>query len=223
MGKEKTFYQILGVSVDAKQSDIRTAYLAKARKLHPDNYQNSSTAELNQSEELMRQINQAWSTLSNEVSRSKYDKKLLSVKEQRSTHNASNWDSYQEWTPKSKPEKQATRYATQEEMKLTWFAKLVRPVPLFLILIGGVVAIAIVASLDNGNNTDRTRSVPVPTGVPISCMDFVAGSKGEKVPCGNHDAVIWTSVPAGESCPDDLYEVFNGRGGLFCFTYSDQG
>ena len=221
MGKEKSFYQILGVSESATLAQIRSAYLAKARKLHPDNFQNSSDLELAKSEESMRQINQAWSALSNNVRRANYDKKLQNGKEDRTSRNTVSWASSQEWEPKTEPPKQTRRYATEEEMKLTWFAKLVKPLPLFLILIGGVVAIVIIASLGIGNNSDSTRSVPVPTGVPISCMDIVPGSRGVEVQCGNHDAVIWSSVPAGQSCPNGLNQISNGRGGLFCFTYSD--
>ena len=76
MGKEATYYQILGVSPSAKHDEIRAAYLAKARKLHPDNFQNASKREQTRSEELMRELNQAWSTLSNKEKRSEYDLKI---------------------------------------------------------------------------------------------------------------------------------------------------
>ncbi len=224
MGKEATYYQILGVSPSAKHEEIRAAYLAKARKLHPDNFQNSPKREQSQSEELMRELNQAWSTLSNKEKRSKYDLKILSGKSDNRSYPSSDVGSYEEWTPEPTPEKTTPRYATEEEMKLTWFAKLVRPFPLVLILVA-VVAVAIIASIGIGNNDASNRPVPAvrPTGQPIACMDYVAGSKGEIVKCvsGEYDAIIYRIVPVGEECPKDLKEVYKGDGEMFCVFYED--
>ena len=115
--------------------------------------------------------------------------------------------------------------ATREEMKLTWFAKLVRPVPLSLILVA-VVAVAIVASIGIGNNDDSNRSVPVvrPTGQPIDCMNLGTGARGERVKCvsGEYDAIIYRIVPAGEECPKDLEEVYKGNGEMFCVFYENK-
>jgi len=226
MSKDRTFYQILGVSENAKPEEIRSTYLGKARKLHPDNFQNASKREQMESEMRMRELNEAWSTLSSEEKRSNYDLKLQNSNLKGKNFEPNRSATYQEWTPEVREEKQPTRYATEEEMKLTWFAKLVRPVPLLLILIGGVVAVAIVASLGIGSNDDSTRPVPMPTGTPEDCMEFGAGSRGIKVPCdGEHDAIIWTTVFTGESCPEGLKEIYNaqGEGGRFCYTLAAQG
>ncbi len=219
MGKEATYYQILGVSPSAKHEEIRAAYLAKARKLHPDNFQNAPKREQSRSEELMRELNQAWSTLSNKEKRSKYDLKISTEKSDNRSYPSFDGGSYEEWTPEPTPERTTPRYATEEEMELTWFAKLVRPFPLVLILVG-VVAVAIIASIgiDNKDASNRPGPDVRPTGQPIDCMNYVAGSKGERVKCvsGEYDAIIYRIVPTGEECPKDLKEVYKGDGEMFC-------
>ena len=224
MGERKTFYQILGVPTNAQPEEIRAAYLAKARKLHPDNFRNASKRDQTRSEELMRELNQAWSTLSNREKRSKYDLKLTSEKTDNRSYTSTNRTSYQVWTPEPTPEETTPRYATKEEMKLTWFAKLVRPIPLALILVA-VVVVAVIASIGIDNNDDSNRSVPVvkPTDPILGCMNLGNGAKAERVACvGNFDATIYRIVTVGEECPNDLKAVYAGDEEIFCVFYEDE-
>ncbi len=225
MGERQTFYQILGVPTNAKPEEIRAAYLAKARKLHPDNFRNASKRDQTRSEELMRELNQAWSTLSNREKRSKYDLKLTSEKKDNRSYTSTNRTSYQVWTPEPTPEKTTHRYATKEEMELTWFAKLVRPIPLALIVVA-VVVVAVIASIGIDNNDDSNRSVPVvkPTDPVLGCMNLGTGSQGIRVACvsGEFDATIYRIVTAGEECPNDLEAVYAGNEEMFCVFYEDK-
>ncbi len=62
------YYDVLGVSKDASEKDIRQAYRRLARQYHPDVNKNDAAAE-----DKFKEINEAYSVLSDEDSRKKYD------------------------------------------------------------------------------------------------------------------------------------------------------
>ena len=63
------YYQVLGVAKDASDKDIRQAYRKLARQYHPDVNKSEAAAE-----ERFKEINEAYSILSDEESREKYDR-----------------------------------------------------------------------------------------------------------------------------------------------------
>lgn len=66
------YYEILGVDRNASSQELKRAYKKLAKKWHPDlNRDNLKVAE-----EKMKEINIAYSTLSDEVARLDYNKKL---------------------------------------------------------------------------------------------------------------------------------------------------
>lgn len=54
-------YEVLGVSNDASDDEVKKAYRELARKYHPDNYQNNPLADL--AEEKMKEINEAYDAI----------------------------------------------------------------------------------------------------------------------------------------------------------------
>ncbi len=70
-GGAKTFYDVLGVSKNASQDDLRKAWLALARKYHPD-----KTGGHKGSEEKLKVVNEAYDTLKRPEKRKQYDETL---------------------------------------------------------------------------------------------------------------------------------------------------
>lgn len=62
-------YDVLGVGPDADDREVRRAYLALARRHHPDVSGGDATR--------MRAVNEAWATLSDPVARARYDQTIV--------------------------------------------------------------------------------------------------------------------------------------------------
>lgn len=74
MGTERTHYQVLGVSAEASTDEIRRAYRARMRAVHPD--VNANTTDKSQQ---ITEINLAWKTLSSSQLRRAYDSSVLTT------------------------------------------------------------------------------------------------------------------------------------------------
>jgi curved DNA-binding protein CbpA len=71
-----SYYDVLGVSIDADVEEVRRAYYQKAQLLHPDRHAGSADPELRRAEAEMKALNEAWNTLRNAESRRRYDIEL---------------------------------------------------------------------------------------------------------------------------------------------------
>ena len=64
----KDLYEVLGVSRDATDDEIKKAFRRQARKLHPDVNKEPDA------EERFKEVNEAYSVLSDEQKRANYDR-----------------------------------------------------------------------------------------------------------------------------------------------------
>jgi hypothetical protein len=72
-----TYYEVLGVAGDAGHDVVRQAYLAQARRLHPDRAQGLSEVEAAAASRRMQDVNEAWRVLGDPARRLAYDRSLV--------------------------------------------------------------------------------------------------------------------------------------------------
>ncbi len=70
-------YDVLSVTPSSTPPEVRKAYLALARRFHPDYHASDSDDVRAHAEEMMRSINEAWEHLGTADARMRYDKQLI--------------------------------------------------------------------------------------------------------------------------------------------------
>jgi curved DNA-binding protein CbpA len=68
-----SYYDVLGVGVEADAEDVRRAYHRRAQVLHPDRYAGAPEPVRRRAEAEMKALNEAWSTLKDPEARRQYD------------------------------------------------------------------------------------------------------------------------------------------------------
>lgn len=68
MAEKRDYYEVLGVSKDASDADIKSAYRKMAKKYHPDLHPGDKEAEAN-----FKEVSEAYEVLSDSTKRSNYD------------------------------------------------------------------------------------------------------------------------------------------------------
>jgi curved DNA-binding protein CbpA len=95
---ERNYYQILGITQDAPEKEIKRAYHKLARELHPD--KSSTSKNSKQLEEEFALVSKAYNTLKDREKRTEYDKRLKT-----NTHARIS-------IPKKEPERKSTEVLT---------------------------------------------------------------------------------------------------------------
>lgn len=75
----QSHYDVLGVSATATAAEIRTAYVGRARSLHPDVHAGGPQAEVDGARRAMQDVNEAWRVLRDPERRAEYDRSLVAV------------------------------------------------------------------------------------------------------------------------------------------------
>lgn len=71
-----THYDVLGVGHGASVAEIKRAYYAKARRLHPDAHSRATGSVRDEAERAMQELNAAWNVLRVPEARERYDRLL---------------------------------------------------------------------------------------------------------------------------------------------------
>lgn len=74
MANKRDYYEVLGVSKDATDQDIKSSFRKLSRKWHPDMQSSKTDAEKKDAEEKFKEIAEAYEVLSDKSKRANYDK-----------------------------------------------------------------------------------------------------------------------------------------------------
>lgn len=112
---EKDLYSILGVASNATAEEIREAYISRTRVIHPDRFdQNRQPQEWKKANEMLAEINEAYSILNNKSSRAHYDDLQARTKQRPSTDHK--YEPEPEYSSSIESAKQKVGYATYGDL-----------------------------------------------------------------------------------------------------------
>jgi len=76
----RTHYEVLGIPADAAAAEVRRAHRQLAQVLHPDRHAGATEHERALAERRMREVNAAWTALSDPGRRAEYDRSLRAAR-----------------------------------------------------------------------------------------------------------------------------------------------
>ena len=72
--QKRDYYEVLGVNKNSTPDEIKSAYRKAALKWHPDKWVNGTDAEKKTAEENFKEASEAYSVLSDENKKARYDR-----------------------------------------------------------------------------------------------------------------------------------------------------
>lgn len=222
---QRTHYQVLGIAPSVGIDEIRRAHRQLARVLHPDRLADASAAERQLAERRMREVNVAWSVLSDEGRRRDYDRSLRADAGRVSTgrdgaasasaghagggcrdgSGAAGWASQSAGVDDSFGA--AAELDPDEPALSAWQYWLLRRGPIVAALVVAAVLFVVTAYAGGGGES------PATTVAARDCVRVIPGREAVPVSCdGPNNGTIVTTVEAALDCPAGTrYVLVGGR------------
>lgn len=223
--QRRTHYQVLGVQRSASNAEIRQAYRQLAYLLHPDRQSGANPAEMSLAERRMREVNVAWTTLSDTRRRSDYDRTIAdsaptSAPTSQPTSGSpptpaadrSADDGRVEWWDSDDPDAAFARLRASQSAEVDaeegdlsaagfWF---LRRGPILVMLVIGLVIFIGTAYAGRGASRSTTSRVAPAVVANSDCVKLMSDHMAYTVACdGGYDATIVRDEPNALACRSD--------------------